>query len=77
MAATKKKAEAPAPAARVGNKGRKCSVGGCDADAKSKGMCLKHYTAERRKDPEIRAKANEASKRTAAKRRAERAGAAK
>lgn len=67
--ATKKQA-ATATAARVANKGKKCKTRGCDRDAVSKGLCPRCYTAERRKDPEVRAKANEASKRSAAKRKA-------
>lgn len=75
MAAAKK--AAPAAEGRTANKGMVCAAKGCASDAKSKGLCLKHYTQERRKDPEVRRKANEASKRTAAKRRAERAAAEK
>lgn len=67
--ATEKQAAAE-PAARVANQGKRCKTRGCDRDPVSKGLCPRCYTAERRSNPDVRARANEASKRSAAKRKA-------
>lgn len=46
-----------------------CSDDACDRTAYSKGICARHYTAERRKDPAVMEKAREASRRYAAKKK--------
>lgn len=65
---------ARAPKARA-----ECAADGCDRTAMAKGLCSMHYTAERRKDPEVMEKAREASRRSVAKRKvaAESEGTAK
>lgn len=59
------------PARKLVNKGKTCSVRGRDLPSYCKGKCVKHDAQERRKDPVVREKAREASRRSAAMRRAE------
>lgn len=61
---------------RYENKGATCSVDGCGKPAVVKGMCSADYTRLiHRADPANREKAREASRRYAAKKRAEREAA--
>lgn len=80
--AKSKRVKAPAPewkraelvlaegSKRTKNVGKACSVRGCTTAAKVKGRCVKHDAQERRKDPEVRARANAASKASYARKKA-------
>lgn len=57
--------------AKTANTGVECCEDGCDLPAMAKQRCSKHYTAWRRTDPDVMAKAREASKRYAERKRAE------
>ncbi|MCW2735457.1 hypothetical protein [Nocardioides sp.] len=61
---------------RYENQGAACSDADCDRAATSRGMCSMHYTRAYRSSDERREKAREASRRYAAKKRAERESAA-
>lgn len=78
--AARRKARRPRPDAvaaaankRAINAGRACSAEGCDEAARAKGMCGRHHTAWwRSQDPDRMERAREASRRYAARKRAER-----
>lgn len=75
--AAKTKGAKATTATRYENKGATCSVDGCEKAAVVKGMCSADYTRLiHRADPANREKAREASRRYAAKKRAEREAAA-
>ena len=48
-----------------------CASEDCERDVRSKGLCSQHYTAERRKNPELMQRARDAANRYAAKKREE------
>lgn len=75
MSETGDKGSPKRESSRAKNKGAKCSVKGCDRDAVAKGMCTKDYTRAYRQSDERKEAAREASRRYAAKKRAEKASA--
>ena len=57
---------------RQRNKGAECTDADCDRSATAKGMCSMHYTRAYRSSDKKMEKAREASRRYAARKRAER-----
>lgn len=70
MATNKKSAVPTGRLARADNKGKACSDVGCKKPAAVKGRCVACDARDRRKDPAVREKAREASRRSYAKRAA-------
>lgn len=70
------KREAGQKSARVLQRDLTCSVDGCESSAHCKGLCSKHHTAQwRAADPSRQERAREASRRWAARKRAEKLAA--